>query len=1242
MDERSAIDLWYRRLPRYLYVEDLIEGCDVVEIGCGLGVGCDFLSEKGARSVRGIDRDEALLERARRRYGGGGIEFAKWDPGRGLPLPERSADLICVPEAVAWLEEAPFLDEVRRVLRADGRLLLAAASAERPGAVGGISYYELYELLQPHFASVRMLGQTPFLAYTLVEYADWGDEEPDLVLDTSLSEGNPEAVSHYVALAGPAEQVSPRGYSVVQIPFAPLEHRVLETAPAAPAETDPAETATAGETQQRIEELRGRLAGVEGQLQSEREQGARGRGELEQAAARAQKLLAGEIEELRDRLARAADERAALESERADLVRRLAETGPQTAFVSDLSELRARDDKIALLEGERQGLAWRVEELSGRLATNEKRWQAVVADVEERLRAREAALEEAAQAAERHRSERADVDAAAAEQVACVLELEQELLALRGRVEQTEARAAQAYARAEAAEAAERATRKRAAELEGELRRKVAPAPPPVPVTVDTGERDALRAEVEKLKEKLSLASSQSDVWMTKFRESERKAEEARADATRKIIDSKNAAAQQLQRALDESTRKLASARDETARAEKERREAVHKLGELTQKLESARIERDDARAHLGDALAAGERTEQRMSELAALIAEREAQIERIAGTAVSERRAAEDAAAREHEVRAAVAAAQAAREEAAREAAAARDQVTALQAELDRARAELERTAGEARAHERAAAEQAARLEQDAGTTRARVGELESALSAQRGEREREAAQVQAALEAAQEAEKRREDELRAAERALREAHKESATKQRALDKAAEDAHARKEELQKLRRELKERERRVESLSAGLADRDDKLARVTKELAAAGKQMARLEKDRPRATGPDRAAQEAEDALARLREEVKFRKADLEETEAALKQARAHSEALVLEVGRREAQVESVQAALGEVEGRAKREAELRQKAVEEARRAGERAQQGLGEAEAAREELSRARGLTQEAQERERRLGLENEERKERIKALKRELEHAEKRAARESERVKRLEQEIEAKVASGEAAATEVAGLRSQLAETVAQAAERAARVGELEAQLGEREREAARLGAQVESVTTERDGYERALREAEARARRNGEPARRVAEIGARLQAFEAGLHLEEQRLAGIEEALDQMEALATAVTDAAPLEARIRDLQARLDMREQELQEQLLELDRWKSAPPAPPPPAPAEAGQRDAEILALQSKIAGRRTRAHKLREEIEGYRGRLDRLTADEIRGLLDELAADVAEFEK
>src|SRR5689334_20999855 len=219
MDDRSPIDLWYRRLPRYLYLEELIENREVVEIGCALGVGCDFFAERGARSVRGVDRDEAVLERARRRYGRAEVEFHRWRGG--LPFRDASADFIAVPEAGQWLDEAGFLDELRRVLKPAGRLLVAVPNGDRPEVPGGVSYYELYERLEPLFPPIRMIGQTPFLAYGLVEYQD---EEPDLALDTSLCEGNPEAVSHYVALGGPPELDEPtRGYTIMQIPFAPLE-----------------------------------------------------------------------------------------------------------------------------------------------------------------------------------------------------------------------------------------------------------------------------------------------------------------------------------------------------------------------------------------------------------------------------------------------------------------------------------------------------------------------------------------------------------------------------------------------------------------------------------------------------------------------------------------------------------------------------------------------------------------------------------------------------------------------------------------------------------------------------------------------------------------------------------------------------------------------------------------------------------------------------------------------------------
>src|SRR5262249_34240358 len=107
---------------------------------------------------------------------------------------------------------------------------------------------------------------------------------------------------------------------------------------------------------------------------------------------------------------------------------RIAELEKQLAVPQvPVLELQKREERIALLEGERQGLDWRVQELEGRFSASEYKWEGIVQDLEERLRSREQSFEETRLAADKHRAEMVARDEAGAEQVAAVLELEEEL-----------------------------------------------------------------------------------------------------------------------------------------------------------------------------------------------------------------------------------------------------------------------------------------------------------------------------------------------------------------------------------------------------------------------------------------------------------------------------------------------------------------------------------------------------------------------------------------------------------------------------------------------------------------------------------------------------------------------------------------------------------------------------------------------------------------------------------------------
>ena len=156
MHGHTLIDTWYRRLPRYLFIEDRLRGQVVVELGCGHGLGADFVAERGAARVIGFDFDERLVLKARSRYHRPDLEFPTLE-GPSLPLQDGAAGVVLVPEAAPFLADPAWLAEIRRVLAPGGLCLVAAPNGdlEEPEA-DAMAYYDLLEVLEGVFPSVSM------------------------------------------------------------------------------------------------------------------------------------------------------------------------------------------------------------------------------------------------------------------------------------------------------------------------------------------------------------------------------------------------------------------------------------------------------------------------------------------------------------------------------------------------------------------------------------------------------------------------------------------------------------------------------------------------------------------------------------------------------------------------------------------------------------------------------------------------------------------------------------------------------------------------------------------------------------------------------------------------------------------------------------------------------------------------------------------------------------------------------
>lgn len=150
---------------RYHWAGEYCKDKDVLEAACGTGQGLGLLA-KSSKSLRAGDYSSDILKIAEAHYGKR-IILQQFDT-QEMPFDDHSLDVIILFEAIYYVPSADrFVKECRRVLRNDGKVLIATANKDlydfnpSPHTYEYFGVVELGELFTRHGFSVAFFGDTP-------------------------------------------------------------------------------------------------------------------------------------------------------------------------------------------------------------------------------------------------------------------------------------------------------------------------------------------------------------------------------------------------------------------------------------------------------------------------------------------------------------------------------------------------------------------------------------------------------------------------------------------------------------------------------------------------------------------------------------------------------------------------------------------------------------------------------------------------------------------------------------------------------------------------------------------------------------------------------------------------------------------------------------------------------------------------------------------------------------------------
>ncbi len=149
---------------RYYFAAQFISGKEVLEVGCGPGLGLGYLS-RSAKRVVGGDIIMDSLRLAQNHYNGR-VGLACMDAHK-LPFRNDCFDVAISLAAVIYLDLPVFLAECRRILRKNGILIINSPNKDIPGFQESRlsnKYYsanELFKLLKENDFDVELFGAFP-------------------------------------------------------------------------------------------------------------------------------------------------------------------------------------------------------------------------------------------------------------------------------------------------------------------------------------------------------------------------------------------------------------------------------------------------------------------------------------------------------------------------------------------------------------------------------------------------------------------------------------------------------------------------------------------------------------------------------------------------------------------------------------------------------------------------------------------------------------------------------------------------------------------------------------------------------------------------------------------------------------------------------------------------------------------------------------------------------------------------